>query len=123
MKATCLIAGSLLMLAGCGSVDSADSKLSGIYTDGDTTAVSVVLDTVELKPLPGKNMYQVYYRNSIERTIDGKKIPTEFNKLPPVIGSYDPEKKVIVIEGEPEYAVDINAHTLTKGNGVFKKIK
>jgi hypothetical protein len=123
MKATCFIAGSLLLLAGCGSVDSATTKLPGIYTDAYTNEFAKVFDTVELKPLSGKDMYQVSYRSRIERTVDGKQMPTEYKAQAPVIGSYDPEKKVIIIEGEPEYAVDINAHTLTKGNDVFKKIK
>jgi hypothetical protein len=82
-----------------------------------------VYDTVEVKPLSGKDMYQIYYRSRIESTVDGKKMPTEFKTPPPDIGNYDPERKVMLIEGEPVYSVDMSAQTLTKGNGVFKRIK
>lgn len=124
MKTLPFVTGSLLMLAAaCAGSDSAKTSLTGTYADVYKKEFSQVYDTVEIKPLQGKDMYQVYTRTRIERRIDGKQMPSEYKAPPALMGNYDDEKKVIVIEGEPEYAVDLKANTLTKGNGVFKKIK
>jgi hypothetical protein len=54
---------------------------------------------------------------------DKKKWPTEYNVEPPVLAKYDPDNKVLEIDGLPLYAVDLDGPTLTKGNVTYNKLK
>lgn len=117
-----LFNGLLITLCGCTGADTTSKQLSGVYFQLHTNEFGQTWDTVEIKPLPGKNMYQVYSRIYSEMTVDGKK-STRHQAPPPELAQYDATRQVLLIEGDPTYAVDLSTATLKKGKGEFHKVK
>lgn len=117
-----LFSGMLMILLGCTGRDAATKQLPGVYTQLHTNRFGQMLETVDIRPLPGKDMFQVYVTKRSQTVVDGKE-SNSYEAPPAVLAKYDATHMVLIIEGEPEYVVDLNAATLKKGNGLFQKVK